>query len=78
MILICLYVFSTNQHRFSDVCQIWRLAHNRTGCGDGNQTAQKHTMLLLDIYRDGVKKDNLDWSEIEIQKRLLGKYMKNA
>jgi hypothetical protein len=45
---------------------------------DGNQTARKHTMLLLNIYRDGVKKDNLKWAEKEIQKRLLGKYMKTA
>jgi len=45
---------------------------------DGNQTVQKYTMLLLDIYRDGVKKDNLDWAEAEIQKRLLAKYKKSA
>jgi hypothetical protein len=43
---------------------------------DGHQTAQKHTMLILDIYRDGVKKDNLKWAQTEIQKRLLGKYIK--
>ncbi len=45
---------------------------------DGHQTAQKHTVLLLDIYRDGVKKDNLEWAETEIQRRLLGKYMKKS
>jgi hypothetical protein len=44
---------------------------------DGYQTAKKHTMLILDIYREGVKKDNLEWAETEIQKRLLGKYIKN-
>ena len=43
---------------------------------DGHQTAKKHTMLILDIYRDGVKKDNLEWAQTEIQKRLLGKYIK--
>jgi hypothetical protein len=45
---------------------------------DGNQTAQKHTTLILDIYREGVKKDNLEGAEAEIQKRLLGKYIKKS
>jgi 5-methylthioribose kinase len=43
---------------------------------DGYQTAQKHTILILDIYRDGVKKDNLEWAGTEIQKRILGKDIK--
>ena len=47
-----------------------------TAVKDGHQTAQKHTVLLLDIYRDGVKKDDLEWAETEIQRRLLGKYIK--
>lgn len=54
----------------------WRIIEQAVE--DGYQTAKKHTMLILDIYRDGVKKDNLEWAETEIQKRLLGKYMKNA
>ena len=43
---------------------------------DGYQTAQKHAVLLMDTYRDGVKKDNLEGAATEIQKRLLGKYIK--
>ena len=43
---------------------------------DGYQTAKNHTNLLLDIYRTGVKKENLGWAETEIQKRILGKYIK--
>jgi hypothetical protein len=43
---------------------------------DGYLNAKKHTKLILDIYRNGVKNENLEWAETEIQKRLLGKYMK--
>ena len=42
---------------------------------DGYQTAKNHTILVLDIYREGVKKDNPQWSETEIQKQLLGRCM---
>ena len=45
---------------------------------DGYQTTKKRTELILDIYRDGVKKDNLEWAESEIQKRLLGKHIKKS
>jgi hypothetical protein len=44
----------------------------------GYQNAQTHTMLILDIYRDAVKKDDLGHAEKEIQKRLLGKYIKKS
>jgi len=54
----------------------WRLIEQ--AAENGYQTAKKHTMLILDIYRDGVEKDNLEWVESEIQKRLLRKYMKTA
>ncbi len=43
---------------------------------DGYQTAKNHTILILDIYREGVKKNNLKWAETEIQKQILGKYIK--
>ncbi len=40
---------------------------------DGYQTAKNHAILVQDIYRAGVEKDDLDWAEAEIQKRVLGK-----
>jgi len=52
----------------------WRIIEQAVK--DGYQTAQKHAVLLLDTYRDGVKKDDLEWAETQIQKRLLGKYIK--
>ncbi|NQT03385.1 MAG: hypothetical protein HQ580_15260 [Planctomycetes bacterium] len=39
----------------------WRIIEQAVE--DGYQTAKKHTMLILDIYRDGVKKDNLEWAK---------------
>ena len=60
-------------HKFAK-SEDWRIIEQAVE--DGYQTAKKHTMLILDIYRDGVKKDNLEWAETEIQKRLLGKYIK--
>ena len=44
----------------------------------GHQNAQKHTRLILDIYRQGVKKDNPEWAEKEIQQQVLGKYIKKS
>jgi hypothetical protein len=52
----------------------WRIIEQAVK--DGYQTAQKHAVLLMDTYRDGVKKDNLEGAATEIQKRLLGKYIK--
>ena len=54
----------------------WRIIEQAVE--EGNRTAQKHTNLLLELYRDGVKKDNLEGAAAEIQKRLLGKYIKKA
>ena len=54
----------------------WRIIEQAVE--EGNRTAQKHTNLLLEIYRDGVKKDNLEGAAAEIQKRLLGKYIKKT
>ncbi|MEE4262738.1 MAG: hypothetical protein V2I56_08585 [Desulfobacteraceae bacterium] len=45
---------------------------------DGYQIAKKHTILLLNICREGVQKDNLPWAEAEIQTRLLGQCMQKA
>jgi hypothetical protein len=52
----------------------WRVIEQAVA--EGNQNAQKQTSLILDIYRDGVKKDNLQWAEKEIQKQILRKYIK--
>ncbi len=54
----------------------WRLIEQ--AAADGYLTAQKHTMLVMDIYGDGLKKGNLPWAETEIQKRLFGKYIKKT
>ena len=42
----------------------------------GYKTATKHAGLILDLYREGVHKDDLKWAEAQIQKGLLGKYTK--
>ena len=42
----------------------------------GYQTAAKHAGLIMDLYQEGVRKNDLKWAEMQIQKRLLGKYMK--
>ena len=44
----------------------------------GYQNARQYTRLILDIYRQGVKTDNLEWVEAEIQKRVLGKYIRKS
>ena len=45
---------------------------------EGYRNAQKNTALILDIYREGVEKDTLDWAEKEIQQQVLGKYIKKS
>jgi hypothetical protein len=42
----------------------------------GFATAQKHAELITDLYQEGIRKEDLKWAEVEIQKRLLGKYIK--
>ena len=54
----------------------WRVIEH--AAAEGYQAAKNHTILILDIYREGVKKDNLQWAEAEIQKRLLGQYIKKS
>ena len=39
----------------------------------GYDTAKKHAVLITDLYREGVRKDDQKWAESEIQKQLLGK-----
>ena len=41
----------------------------------GRDTAITHAELITSIYQEGTQKDNLEWAESEIQKRLLGKYL---
>ena len=42
----------------------------------GYQTATRHAGLIMDLYREGVDKNDLKWAEVQIQKRLLRKYAK--
>lgn len=42
----------------------------------GYRTAANHTELITDLYQEGIRKNDLKWAEKQIQKRLLGKYMK--
>ena len=42
----------------------------------GYRTAKKHAGLIMDLYQEGVDKGDLKGAEMQIQKRLLGKYMK--
>jgi hypothetical protein len=41
----------------------------------GHRTATKHAGLIMGLYQEGVRKNDLKWTEKQIQKRLLGKYM---
>ncbi|UCD77225.1 MAG: hypothetical protein JSW26_17580 [Desulfobacterales bacterium] len=43
----------------------------------GYKTAAQHAGLIMNLYREGVHKNDLKWAEAQIQKRLLGKYTKN-
>ena len=43
----------------------------------GYQTATKNARLIMDLYQEGVRKNDLKWAEKQIQKRLLGKYLKS-
>ena len=42
----------------------------------GYRTAAQHAGLIMDLYQEGLHKDKLKWAEKQIQKRLLGKYIK--
>jgi len=42
----------------------------------GHKTAAEQAGLIMDLYRQGVRKNDLKWAEAQIQKRLLGKYAK--
>ena len=44
----------------------------------GYKTAAKHAGLIMDLYRQGIHKNDLKWAEAQIQKRLLGKYTKKG
>ena len=54
----------------------WRIFEQTIA--SGRQTAIKHARLITDLYREGVRKNDLKWAEEQIQKRLLGKYMKKG
>jgi hypothetical protein len=41
----------------------------------GYRTAVEHARLIMELYRKGVRKNDLKWAEIQIQKQLLGKYV---
>ena len=43
----------------------------------GHETATQHAESIMSIYREGVQKEKLEWAELEIQKRMLGKYFPN-
>jgi hypothetical protein len=42
----------------------------------GYQTAKKYAGLIVDLYQEGIRKNELKWAEKQIQKQLLGKYVK--
>ena len=41
----------------------------------GHQTAVRQAGLIIAIYREGIRKNDLKWAEHQIQKHLLGKYV---
>ena len=57
------------------VSEDWQIIEQAVAAG--YQNAQQHTRLILDVFREGANKDNLQWAEKEIQQRVLGKYQKN-
>jgi hypothetical protein len=44
----------------------------------GYRTAVNHARVIMDLYQEGVHKNDLKWAEAQIQKRLLGKYIKKG
>ena len=42
----------------------------------GHKTATEHAGLITELYQEGLIKNDLKWAEVQIQKRLLGKYTK--
>jgi hypothetical protein len=42
----------------------------------GHRTATQHARQIMNLYHEGVRKDDLKWAETRIQKCLLGKYLK--
>lgn len=52
----------------------WRIIDQAVS--SGYRSAKKHAGLIMDLYREGIRKNDLKWAEKQIQKRLLGKYMK--
>jgi hypothetical protein len=52
----------------------WRIV--RQAVYSGRRTAIKHAALITDLYRQGVRRNDLKWAEAQIQKQMLGKYMK--
>jgi len=54
----------------------WRTIEQAARAGYRN--AEEHTRLIVDIYHDGLRRDDLEWVESEIQKRLLGKYARKS
>ena len=53
--------------------QDWRVIERAVD--QGYRNARKNTVLILDIYRQSIEKDNLKWAEKEIQQQVLGKYV---
>jgi len=54
--------------------QNWRIIERAVSVGF--RTAAKNAGLVMDLYQEGIHKEDLKWAEKQIQKRLLGKYMK--
>jgi hypothetical protein len=54
----------------------WRVI--KQAVAQGYRNAQKHTALIMDIYHQGVIKDDLAWAEKEIQQQVLGKYIRKS
>ena len=54
--------------------QDWRIIERAVSAG--YRTAAKNAGLVMELYREGIHRDDLKWAEKQIQKRLLGKYMK--
>jgi hypothetical protein len=54
----------------------WRVIEKAVS--EGYQNARNYTGLILDIFREAKREDNLPWAETEIQKRLLGPCMQKV
>jgi hypothetical protein len=59
-------------HKFTQT-KDWRIIDQAVSAGF--RTAARHAGLIMELYHQGVRKNDLKWAEHQIQKQLLGQYV---